>query len=167
MIRTLQLLVATVVIAFLTLTACRSDFNPEEAALQQAELIPEVLGSTLIVTRSEVSQGSQDGCSAGYVEKLYGTSMSGTEVVKFYHDFVGDNPWTMDEDYSNDDRLLARKQDERVFLGIVTLTLRSSPTRGYPSQLDPKLIDDAFGKFRTVYLVTVTYTVSDFESRCS
>jgi hypothetical protein len=167
MIPARQSLIAVVVIALLILTACRSDPNPEEAALQRAEFIPQVLGSTLIITRSGVSQGSQDDCHAGYVEKLYGTSMAGAEVVEFYHDFASDNLWTMDKDYSNNIRLLAGKQDERVFLGIVILALRGSPTHGYPSQLDPKLIDNAFDEYRTVYLLTITYTTPDFEDRCS
>jgi hypothetical protein len=137
------------------LVACSSGRDREAAAKQKFQSIPAMTGSAEIVVVSGIDGGASDTCYAGYVEALYGTNELGEEVIDSYRRYAEDNHWAIDTEMSSFDHLAADNQEEYAF--SITIMKPRVAFELHPSQIDQKAIDNALGKFGTVYSLNVVY----------
>jgi hypothetical protein len=136
------------------LVACGPD--RAELAKEKFQTIPQMPGSVVVTTDNGVSGGSSEVCFGGYVETLYGTTVSQSAVISFYRQYAEANRWVVNEK-STSDWLTASTQDD-YYLSL-TFVKPVGPYEIYPSVhiFDPKLFESALSQFSTVYLFEVGY----------
>jgi len=151
----LRFLGVLIVLIIPVLVACSNGPDREEVAKLKFQSIPQLPGSELVAMISGISGGSSETCYGGYVEALYGTNLSQTEIVDFYRQYAHDNQWT--DQISRELKFAAVQQEGDYYLGVMMIAPRSSSTDLYPSLIDPKEIDKSLSEFNVVYVVTVSY----------
>jgi hypothetical protein len=143
------------ILIMFALAGCSSGHDREEAAKQKFQSIPIIVGNMELVVISGIAGGASDACYGGYVEALYGTNKPKEEVIDVYRQYAQDNHWTIDPEVSSDEYLAADNQEEYFF--SITLMNPRADLELHPSKIDQKVIDDALGKFGTVYSLSVVY----------
>jgi hypothetical protein len=138
------------------LTACFGGEDRAAVAIRKFESIPLLSGSALITSVNGIGGGSSETCYGGYVDTLYGTSKSRSEVLAFYREQARIENWGINEKSSSDSSLFAG--DDNAYALSVVIMMPVGPTELYYSPYIPKKdIDEAFGKFSTIYVLHISY----------
>ena len=138
------------------LTACLGGEDRAAVARHKFESIPQLPNSVLITSMNGIDGGSSETCYGGYVDALYGTNMTQSEVLAFYRQYDQTENWELNKKSSGDLSLFA--SDGKDYALEVVFMRPVGPTELYDSDhILKKSVDEALAKFSTVYVFRVSY----------
>ncbi len=138
------------------LTACLAGEDRAAAAAHKFESVPQLPNSVLITSMNGIDGGSSETCYGGYLDALYGTNSDRSEVLAIYRQFVHTENWGVNERSSGNSTLFANDGEDYA-LAVVIMTPVGSTELYDSDHILKKDIDEALTKFKTVYVLTISY----------
>jgi hypothetical protein len=151
-------------IAILLVFVLTSCVSAKERLNNKFDTLPEV-ESTLIYEYTDVFSGATGRCTGKFVDRWYGTDLDAQTVSKLYSDAFSEKGWIIWPEEVVE--IWSIEGDNGLYRAGVSVY--ADPNSISQEQADYRLPDSIFRElshYRTVYLLSMTYSPSSVVKRC-
>ncbi len=159
-------------VALISLAGCQPWPDLQGPAATEIASLPQLQGTVLLDEQRQTRGGADDECYLGIAINLYGTDLSGQQVMDFYREYFTRRGWTeyydgAGRDSTNASHLGMKAPALDYAFAVSVLKYRQSSVESYDEyEMRPGIVDDAFRQYDTVYVINLNYAEPWRRERC-